>query len=515
MRCKACGEVVPADASYCGNCGARVGRTDTGSDSFAPEKPFIPVPPPLDEAEASSAPDLLPPTRIMPTSGSPTSGRSSAPGTAREGLAQGGPVSSNRPPPTGAQGQGPNGGGRRGLWIAIAALAVAVVVVAVAVPLVVARSDETATSTTTATSVADSSTTTATSLETTSTTEAETSTTVSSSTSTTTGPGDPGDSSGEWVEMQVPDAPGEVIEVSVSETMLLTTTRSQGSSQITAYNFETGEATVVPIEAPEFGGIDLDGSTAVWWEGVYNEADNTYSEQHIYAYDMPDGPRVEIAGGNRNVYYPQTAGLWVTWIEEGPWEDNPEEYWQTPIYGALLPDPGESVGEPIELSPYAVAWIMGDAVWVYSLSEKYLAWEQAAPNGDLDSGTYVLDLSDISSQPGLIGTEAWRPSLSEETLVYWENGLRAFDLTSGEGWDIDPQGDFPTAGPTFAVYFRPTDGAGETAYEIVATGFNGNHEQVLARQSDPPWFSPSIAASAAHVAFVADGGLHVFEWKEQ
>ena len=515
MHCKACGKEISAEASYCGNCGAPVGRTDTEADSFAPEKPFIPVPPPVDETETIPSPDPVPPTRIMPTSGSPQSMHPSARATAGETQIRGGSGASNQPPGRRAPGQGPNGGDRRGLWIAVATLAVVIIAVAVTVPLVLARSDEAVTPTTITTSVAEPSTTTATSIETTTSTEAETSTTASSSTSTTTVPGDPGDSAGEWVEMQVPDVAGVIMEVSVSETILLTTVHSQGSSQINAYNFETGEATVVPVEASEFGGIDLDGTTAVWWEGVYDEADNTYTEQHIYSYTMPDGPRVEIAGGDKNVYYPQTAGLWVTWIEEGPWEENPEEYWQTPIYGTLLPDPDESVGEAIELAAYAVAWIMGDAVWVYSLSEKYLAWEQAAPNGGLDSGTYVLDLSDIASQPGLVGTEAWRPSLSEDTLVYWENGLRAFDLASGEKWDIDPQGDFPTAAPTFAVYFRPTDAAGEATYEIVASGLKGNHDQVLARQSNPPWFSPLTAASATHIAFVADGALHVFEWKGQ
>jgi hypothetical protein len=399
------------------------------------------------------------------------------------------------------------------MWVAIAALAVLVIAIAVAVPLVVARGGDETESTTT-TSVASSSTTTSTTVETTTSTKPETSTT-SSSTSTTAAPGDPGDSAGEWVEMQVPDMPGAVMEVGVSENVLLTATRTEESSQIYAYDFGTGDMTVLPIEASEFAGVDVDGYTAVWWGGVYDETDSTFSDQQILSYEIPDGPRVSIAGDGKNVYYPQTAGLWVTWIEGGPWEENPEEYWRTPIYGALLSGPGSGATEPIELAPYAVASIMGDAVWVYSLGEKYLAWEQTAANGGLEPGTYVLDLSDIAAQPGLVGTEAWRPSISGSTLVYWESGLKAFDLTSGDEWDIDPQGDFPTAGPTYAAYFRPVDSPGQTTYEIVARGFRGDHEQVLAGQTDPPWFSPFIAASATHIAFVADGDLPVFEWKGQ
>jgi hypothetical protein len=49
----------------------------------------------------------------------------------------------------------------------------------------------------------------------------------------------------------------------------------------------------------------------------------------------------------------------------------------------------------------------------------------------------------------------------------------------------------------------------------VARGFNGNHEQVLASQADPPWLSPFLAASGSHIAFVADGNMQVFEWKGQ
>jgi hypothetical protein len=513
MHCRACGKEVPAGARFCGNCGAIVGQVDTDEGSVAAAKPFAPVPPPADQPEAAPSTDQLPPTLIMPSSAPPAGGYPSGPGTAGGRGAHGGYGAPSGPPGTRGPGGGPKGDRRRGMWIAIAALAVLVIAIAVAVPLVLARGGDEAESTTT-TSAAASSTTTSTVVETTSTTKPETSTT-SSSTSTTAAPGDPGDSAGEWVEMQIPDVPGAVMEVSVSENVLLTATRTDDSSQIHAYDFKTGNTTVLPIEASEFGGIDVDGNTAVWWEGVYDQTDNTFSDQHIYSYEMPDGPRVEIAGGGKNVYYPQTAGLWVTWIEEGPWEENPEEYWQTPIYGALLPDPGGSANEPIALAPYAVASIIGDSVWVYSLGEKYLAWEQAATNGGLEPGTYVLDLSDIAAQPGLVGTEAWRPSISGSTIVYWEGSLKAFDLTSGDEWDMDQQGDFPTAGPTFAAYFRPFDSADQTTYEIVARGYKGDHEQVLTRQNDPPWFSPFIAASATHIAFVADGDLHVFEWKGQ
>lgn len=543
MYCSACGKEVPADARFCHNCGAAVGPveaaafgspTEAAGDATlaqppitaAASPPFMPVPPPTGEPAVTPSAATLPPTIILapvaPAGGQYPSG----PRTVGSDSAQGGQGAPSGPGylsgsggPNGPAGPGGPVGGqqgksRRGLWIAIAVLAVAVIAVAVAVPLVLARGgDESPSSSTTTTSVAESSTTTSTTEQTTSTTEAETSTT--SSSSTTLISGDPGDSAGEWVEMEIPEMPGSVMEVSVSDNILLMATRTDAASQLYAYDLTSGDVVELPIEASEMGGTDVDGYTAVWWEGEYDEASNTFSDQHIYSYEMPDGPRVEIAGGGRNVYYPQTAGLWVSWIEESPWEASPEEYWRTPIYGSILPDADGTANEPMELAPSAIASIMGDAVWVYSLGERYLAWEQAAADGGLESGTYVLDLSDLAAQPRLVGSEAWRPSIGGNKLVYWENGLKAFDLASGDRWDVDPEGDFPTAAPTFAAYFRPIDSSDGNTYEIVARGLNGNYEQVLARQPDPPWLSPFIAASGSHIAFVANNTLHVFEWKGQ
>ncbi len=314
------------------------------------------------------------------------------------------------------------------------------IAVAVAVPLVLARGGDDGEVTTTSAAPPTSTTTTSTAEETTSTTEPETSTT--SSPSTTSVAGDPGDSAGEWVEMQIPEVPAPVMEVSVSDNILLMATRTDTASQLYAYNLITGNMVELPVEASEAGGIDVDGYTAVWWEGEYDEASSTFSDQHIYSYHVPDGPRVEIAGGDRNVYYPQTAGVWITWIEESPWEASPEEYLRTPIYNSMVPGSDGTANAPMLVVPSAIASIMGDAVWVYSVGEKYLAWEQAAADGGLETGTYSLDLSDLAAQPLLVGSEAWRPSIGGDTLVYSENGLRALDLASGDRWDVDAAGRF-------------------------------------------------------------------------
>lgn len=400
------------------------------------------------------------------------------------------------------------------MWIAIAVAAVVVIAVAVTVPLVLAKGDDKQVTESTESTAISATATTATSLaqQTTSTSTAQTSST-STSTSTTVVVGPPGDSSGEWVEMSIPGAPSQVMAVAVSNDGLVMQTPSGSGYKLFAYSFISGNTVELPVGGNDVGGIDVDKNVAVWWEGKYDEPTGSYTDQHIYSYAFPEGPRVEVAGGDQNVGYPQVAGIWVTWVIGSPWETNPEEYWRMPIYGAFVSVGPGSANEPQELAPSAVAPIMGDATWTYGLGETYLVWEQGAPDGGLETGSYVLDLMNPGAQPKLLGSNAWRPSISLDNVVYWDDGVKLLNLTSEETKSIDAKGDFPTAGPAFAAYFRPVPAGDTTEYDIVARGFTGGHDQVLGRQSDPPWLSPAIAVSGNYIAFVAGDVLHVFEWK--
>jgi hypothetical protein len=165
----------------------------------------------------------------------------------------------------------------------------------------------------------------------------------------------------------------------------------------------------------------------------------------------------------------------------------------------------------VELVPSATAYALGDSVWTYGLSETHLAWEQATAAGLFDAGTYTMDLATL--QPLVVGNEAWRPALGGSTLVYYQDGLKAADLGTGQVREVDSSGDFATASSTFAAYFRSVEIDGESRYEIVARGYGGNYEQVLGQQYNPPWLSPMIAASDNHVAYAVDGVAHVFEWR--
>ena len=274
--------------------------------------------------------------------------------------------------------------------------------------------------------------------------------------------------------------------------------------------FETEKLVELPVTGPDFGGEDLDGLMAVWWEGDYDEGTDTYSDEYIYAYALPDGPKVKIAGGDRSVYYPQVAGQWVTWAEEERWQENPDEYYFSRVFGLTIDASGNPQGDPIELVPAATSYSQGDTSWTYSLSATHIAWENAVAVDVFDPGVYTLDLTSL--QPQIVETEVWRPSTSAGKVVYSDGGLITADLSGGAApVSLDPQGDFASAAPTYAAYFRSAERDGTSFYEIVARGYTGSYEQTLGSQEDPPWFSPLISASANHVAFIVAGTVHVFE----
>ncbi len=395
------------------------------------------------------------------------------------------------------------------VWIALAIVAAVLVALAIAVPLVLGGrggQDEVVESTTTSSTAAPS--TTAKPQKTTTTSEEMSSTT---SSTVPVVPGLPGDSDGEWVEAQVPDVMALGVAAALSDEALVVQVQTESGPGIRAHLFATKETFELPVGDGDAGGIDVDGDTVVWWEGSYDETTFSYVEQHIYAYRLPDGPKIDIAGGETNVGYPQIAGSWLTWSEGRPWDEQPDEYWLVPVFGSLLDSESRPVGEPTSLVPSAVTYIIGDAGWTYSLSQDFLAWEQGADLDGFGAGTHVLDMGTLQTQP--VGSGAWRPSLSGDILVFWDNGLTALDLTSGERWQIDAGGDFAAAAPTFAAYFRPNEGAAGR-YEIAARGYGGAYEQVLAPQTAAsPWLSAPIAVSSTRIAFPDGDSVRLFEWR--
>lgn len=460
MFCKACGNQMDDGAAFCPICGA---------PSATP-----------DEAPTAPAEAALPSTP-----------RTSAPGQPSMPL----------PPPKKR---------RLGLWLSIAGAAVVLIAAGLALWFFVfdEGDDVVETTTTTMTTVAQSTSTTASSSTTTS---PASSTTSSSSSTTLAAGGDPGDSQGEWVELDNSALPSSVVAAAVSDEALLLDARVGDGYALYAYLFDSKELIELPIEAGEFFDADIDGLMAVWWEGDYDETTGTYANERIYSYALPDGPKVEVVGGDGSPGYPQISGRWVTWTEGGPWEENPEETWRITILGVQVNARGEPEGDPAELVPAAIAYVIGDATWTYSLSDGRLAWENLDTVESSESGLYVMDLG--SFQPQLVNGEAWHPALAGDSLVYRGDGLEVMNLETGSVQQIDTDGDFPAAGPTFAVYYRNSQSAGEGGYEIVTRGLSGGHEQVLGKHSYPPWLSPYLAASANHIAIITDDEVHVFEWQ--
>ncbi len=409
------------------------------------------------------------------------------------------------PPPAGGR------SGGRGIWIALAAIGIVVIALAIALPLIFLRANDTTTET-----IAASSTTLATTpptSEQTTTSAAPTTETTAAPTSTTSSePGGaiPGDSAGAWAETNISGLDQAVNEVAVSDDALLFQTSSPAGNQVFAYTFDSGQTVQLPTDAQTAGSVDIDGLLAVWREANH-DADNNVTEAHIYAYLLPDGPKIEVASGT-GVAYPQVSGSIITWTEGGPWAASPDEYWDIAIKGATVDEHGQPTGAAGALVESAIASVIGDSTWTYSLSGPFLAWEQHSAAGALDAGSYMMDLGEM--QPWLIDSEAWRPSLDNNRVTFTRNGIEVAEFASGQTQQIDPAGDFATAAPTYIAYFQPTPAGDGTTWAIVARGLTGSYEQVLLKDpGSPPWFLAPIATSAHRVAFVIDGVLHLFQWQ--
>ena len=532
MLCKACGNQLLEGAGFCGYCGAPVGEAATipvGAPADAPVDTFVYSPgdqpteirPGREVARGPAAgpavipgagPAVIPAVgpEVIPPPPPVFSPPPPAPPVYGGAYVQPGPAGypAQMPPGPGAYGAPPSRKSRLGLWLGIAAAVVILAGAGVAVWQLVFDKHDTPTTTTvvvkpTSTTVAASSTT-STSAATT-TTSGDTSTTLALPTAA------PGDSVGQWAEMDIPGLPSGAYAVAVSDQALLVDAKVGDTYSLYAYMFDTKQSVQLPIEASDFSNEDIDGNIAVWWEGDYNQDTGEYSNEHIYAYPLPNGPKVEITGGGSMLHYPQISGSWVTWAQDEPFADDPEEYSLVHIWGVTIDSKGAPQGDPVELVSEATAYTQGDYGWSYSLSGTHLAWENATTVGTFDPGLYRMDLG--SKQPVIVGNEVWRPSLGGNILVYTDVGLVTMNADGGDAKALDPLGDFASAASTFAAYFRSVDNAGTTTYQIVARGFTGAYEQVLGEQTDAPWLSAPIAASDHHVAFITDDTAHVFEWQ--
>ncbi|NLO27316.1 MAG: zinc ribbon domain-containing protein [Actinobacteria bacterium] len=467
MFCMHCGKEIADDARFCESCGASVETRDS-AQAAAPRSPG---PPPV-------------PT---PPGGDGGYGGYGAP-----------------PPPK---------RNRTGLWIGIAVAVAIVVAAAAAIPLLLLGGDDDSTTVvtgvTTTTSTAGA--------ETTTTAPVGSSTTAAVSTSTSSpavAVGPAGDSEGAWVAVPIPELPVDalVMSAAVSEEALLIRTMREDEYWLYGYLFDTGTLVELPIGAAQCWGEDLDGLLAVWWEGDFDQDTYEPYNDHVIAYLLPNGPRVQVTDDDRDPFYPQVAGSRITWTEAEPWETNPEEYSDQRIYAVDMDAAGRPAGEPLQLVSTATAFTFGDSVWTYSLSASHLTWENDAPHGVFETGSYMLDLAD-DSMPRKLGRESWRASLFGDIVVYWDEVLMMMDLTTMATHTIDINGDFATAGPTYAAYFRSRETGENASYEILTRGYTTGLEHVLATTTVVPYFSPAIATSATRVTAVIDDALHLFEWR--
>jgi hypothetical protein len=451
MNCGYCGRPVPEDHRFCPACGAPVGQTPQSQQTLAQ-----------------------------------TSVRPVAPG-GQQHVQYLSPDEAGSTPP-----RGPN---RPMFWAGIAAAAVLVIALAVLIPiLVTGRGDDSATTTTVAAST---------------TTLAPTTTTLAATTTTLAGAA--GDSKGTWAEVTVPDGPWKATEVAISEDALLIVTSISSGNKLSAIMLGSGQV-VKLSQSQVISGVDIQGRVAVWWEASgWDATTQTYAHQYIRSCLLPGGTKKTIASGGPTprMGLPQVSRSAVSWVQSTPWADDPEEYLAESIMLSDIDQSGAAVGAPRTLVPTALAFTLGDSSWQYSLSPSWVTWENGTTFESFGPGTHVIHTDGSGHQS--VGEEAWRPSLWGDLLVYQDGSLKVRDLTSGDIRAIDPSGDFATAGPTFAAYYRPSD----TGSFLIVRGYIGSHEQTLGNLAQPPYFCPLVSVSETHIAYAFENKVHVFAWRAQ
>lgn len=456
MNCPNCGGEIAPESAFCRHCGAPLPEQSAAGAFTKPEQPAFPP-------EAPSGPGDVPP----PAGPAPPAQRS---------------------------------GGNRTLLIVLIAVVVVLLLGAVAIGALLvpfsSRSDSDVTPVVTATVGPDST------------------TPGSEPGSTTPDSGADGGpqvdvppyASSDWVELTLPDLPEEAYYAFTSDVAAVFETQAT----FYAYIYSTGELVHIPTELNTASWVSIDGDRMVWWEAQYDE-NNELVEEGVFSYRLPDGPRVELLTGAASVAFPLISEGYVTWLDGRESADNPEEYWELPIYGAALDADGALESEPELLVENPRSYMLGDSTWTYDLSPEYLAWEDHEPADGGDAGTWVLDRR--SGVKTFIGPITWRPSLSGTSLSFsGEDGLRVRDLTTGEERVVDQEGDWATLTPEFVAYLRSDYEGDATAWNLVTVGLDGQNERVIGTQTSPPWFGPTLSASPGHVAFVGEGGEpHVFE----
>ena len=345
----------------------------------------------------------------------------------------------------------------------------------------------------------------------TSTTAAESTTSTSSaptSTSTTSLAGPPGDSPGAWVEVELPEIAGRATWVALSDVALLVQTDPGETPTLKAYLLDSAQLVELPAESSLVSAIDIDGNLAVWVEGRYDESTDTFEDHYLFAYALPDGPKVKVTGEEQAPFYPQVAPGWISWMEMGA-EDPSGENRELRILGIEVDASGNPVGQPVEFVPSAVA-TSGRGLSLDLQPLEHEAGLGAAsgcrrhrcrklPHGSGHSR------GEQDRRRGVASVASWGP---RRVLGGRTQDPRDVDRRRTRSWTpVVTSPAPPPASPRISAL--PTT-VGTTSWPGAS---RARTSRFSARASEPPWLASSIAVSDHYVAFIVDGSARLFRWQ--
>lgn len=303
----------------------------------------------------------------------------------------------------------------------------------------------------------------------------------------------------------MPELGEEVHAVDLSSVALVISAQED----LYAYLFATESLVELPVENDVYvGGVDIAGDLVVWTENTYSNDLNGPLQASLYAYRLPDGPKVKLVGDSRGPWAPLIDGGRVFWVETTHVSGDPgqgeQSLDQCAIWMIEVDGDGKPQGSPIKVTdrPNSNHEPAGDELWSYDVHGSHLAYQRMWGE---EPGVHLLDLGG--------GTDTYLgegdiPSLSS-SLVAWrgtaEDGgwqVWGYDLETGLVAVLAEDGHMPFAGPGYVLYARH-DGDDPTHNDLLLLDEETGSTTRLgeAGQSGGNPFI-SITGSADHVAWV-------------
>jgi hypothetical protein len=301
----------------------------------------------------------------------------------------------------------------------------------------------------------------------------------------------------------LPSVPDDVYGVSLSSTALALWT---GETPY-IYLLATKRLVKLPVENDaRVGGVAVAGELVVWTEAQYSDDLDAPAQVTLYAYRLPDGPKVKLVGDKRTPSAPLLDGGRVFWVEathvSGDVNAGEEELYSQVVWMLKVDDSGKPQGSPVKITdrPNSSHEGGGDELWSYDAKGSYLAYQRMWGE---EPGVHLVDLG--SGTDTYLG-EGDIPSVSS-SLVVWRSpagdkgwGIWAYNFETRLVAVLADSGHMPFAGPGYVFYAK---NEGDSANDLFLLDEETGSTTLVGEAGQSGGFAfISITGSADYLAWV-------------